>query len=66
MFREVLTGMAQRVRLENSLQLQRAKLIRPQQIKLEVASTLNSIDVELDADPKLRAKFDSIQIVVPE
>ena len=66
MFREVFSGMAQRVRLENSLQLQRAKHIRPQQIKLEVASTLNSIDVELDADPKLRAKFDSIQIVVPE
>lgn len=66
MFREVLSGMAQRVRLENSLQLQRAKHIRPSQIKLEIASTLNSIDVELDADPKLRAKFDSIQIVVPE
>ena len=66
MFREVLNGMAQRVRLENSLQLQRAKHIRPSQIKLEIASTLNSIDVELDADPKLRAKFDSIQIVVPE
>ena len=66
MFREVLNGMAQRVRLENSLQLQRARHIRPSQIKLEIASTLNSIDVELDADPKLRAKFDSIQIVVPE
>lgn len=66
MFREVFSGMAQRVRLENSLQLQRAKHIRPSQIKLEIASTLNSIDVELDADPKLRAKFDSIQIVVPE
>jgi hypothetical protein len=66
MFREIFSGLAQRVRLENSLQLQRAKLVRPSQIKLEVSVTLNNIDVELDADPKLRAKFESISIVVPE
>lgn len=66
MFREIFSGIAQRVRLENSLQLQRAKLVRPLQIKLEVAVTLNDIDTQLAAEPTLRAKFNSISIVVPE
>jgi hypothetical protein len=66
MFREIFQGIGQRVRLENSLQLQRAKLIRPQQIKLEVSVTLNDIDQQLAADAALKAKFDSITIVVPE
>ncbi len=66
MFREIFAGIAQRIRLENSLQLQRAKLVRPSEIKLEVAVTLNAIDVQLDADPKLKAKFESITLVVPE
>ena len=66
MFKEIFSGMAQRVRLENSLQLQRAKHIRPAQIRLEVAVTLNDIDSQLDADAKLKARFESTTIVVPE
>lgn len=66
MFREIFQGIAQRIRLENALQLQRAKLVRPSEIKLEVAVTLTAIDVQLEADAKLKARFDSINLVVPE
>ena len=65
LIREVLNGYAQRLRLENSLQLQRAKLTRPDEIKLTIAKTLVAIDVELE-DEKLKAKFASINLTVPE
>jgi len=63
--KELFSGYSKRIRLENSLQLQRAKLTRPPQVKLEVCTILNGIDEELN-DPKLRALFDSIAITVPE
>jgi len=66
MLKEIFSGIAQRVRLENSLQLQRAKLVRPPQIRVEIAVILNDIDTTIDADPKLRAKFETITLVVPE
>ena len=65
LIREVTTGWAKRVRLENSLALQAAQLIRPAQIKLTVAVTLNDIGTQLDADPKLKKQFDAVKIVVP-
>ena len=65
LIREVINGYAQRMRLENSLQLQSAQLIRPSQIKLGIAKTLVTIDVELKDKP-LKAKFESITLTIPE
>lgn len=64
MFRSLFAGISQRITLENSLQLQKAKLIRPPQIKLEVAQTLHAIDQQLE-DKALKKVFDSIKIEVP-
>ena len=66
LFSEVLSGYARRIRLENSLKLQEAQLVRPAQVKLSIASTLNGIDEQLVADKKLKAKFDSITLTIPE
>jgi hypothetical protein len=65
LIREVTTGWAKRIRLENSLALQAATHVRPAQIKLSVAITLNDISTQLDADAKLKKQFDSIKIVLP-
>lgn len=65
MFGEIFKGIAQRVRLENSLQLQRAQLVRPREIKIEIAKKYREIQVELVADPELRTIYDSINLVVP-
>ena len=65
LIREVTTGWAKRVRLENSLALQAATIVRPAQIKLHVATTLNDIATQLDADAKLKKQFDSIKLTLP-
>ena len=65
LIREVMNGYAQRLRLENSLQLQRAQHVRPAEIKLAIAKTLTSIDIEL-RDKELKQRFDSINLVLPE
>jgi len=65
LFREVFSGYAHRMRLENSLQLQSAKILRPVQIKLQVATVMRGITTEL-ADPALKAEFDKIELTVPE
>lgn len=66
MFRDVISGFSQRIRLENSLQLQRALHLRPSQVQLEVAKGLVNIDEQLDADPKLKKRFAAVKISVPE
>lgn len=63
---EIFSGYARRIRLENALTLQRAQLVRPAQITLEIASTLNAIDEQLATDAKLKAKFDTIKLTIPE
>ena len=65
LIREVVAGYAQRLRLENSLQLQRAQLVRPVEIRLNIAKTLVAIDVELK-DQELKKRFDSINLKLPE
>lgn len=65
LIREVTTGWAKRIRLENSLALQAATYVRPAQIKLTVATVLNDIGVQLEADPKLKKQFDAVKIVLP-
>lgn len=65
LIREVTTGWAKRIRLENSLALQAATYVRPAQIKLTVATVLNDISVQLDADPKLKKQFNDVKIVLP-
>ena len=65
LIREVTTGWAKRIRLENSLALQAATYVRPAQIKLTVATVLNDISVQLDADAKLKAQFDAVKIILP-
>jgi hypothetical protein len=66
MIREVVAGFSQRIRLENSLQLQRAMHLRPEQVRLEVAKGLVHIDEQLTADPKLAKRFNAVKITVPE
>jgi hypothetical protein len=65
LIREVTTGWAKRIRLENSLALQAATYVRPAQIKLSVAITLNDISTQLDADAKLKKQFHDVKIVLP-
>ena len=65
LIREVVNGYAQRLRLENALQLQRAKLTRPSEIKLTIAKTLVAIDEQLE-DPKLKQRYESITLTIPE
>lgn len=64
MFRELINGFSQRVRLENSIQLQKAKLVRPRQVKLEVAHVFKDIADQLK-DTELKAQYDIIAIEVP-
>lgn len=63
--KEMFAGYAQRIRMENSLQLQKAKLVRPPQIKLEITEILIRIDDQLQ-DPRYKTVFDGITINVPE
>lgn len=65
MFRELINGFSQRVRLENSIQLQKAKLIRPKQVKLEIAHVFKDITDQLNGDPVLKAEYDSINLELP-
>lgn len=64
MFRELVNGFSQRVRLENSIQLQKAKLVRPRQVKLEVAHVFKDIGDQLK-DTELKAHYDSIVLEAP-
>lgn len=64
MFRELINGFSQRVRLENSIQLQKAKLVRPRQVKLEVAHVFKDIADQLK-DTELKAQYDTITLEVP-
>ena len=64
-FREVLQGWTKRVRLENSVALQRAITVRPAQVQLECSTILRDINVQLKADKELKAVYDSIKITVP-
>jgi hypothetical protein len=64
MFRELINGFSQRVRLENSIQLQKAKLVRPRQVKLEVAHIFKDIADQL-TDPALKTQYDAITIEAP-
>jgi len=64
LIKEVFAGYAHRMRLENSLQLQKAKILRPVQIKLDIAHAMTAITNEL-ADPALKAEYDKITLEVP-
>jgi len=63
--KEIFAGYSNRIRLENSLQLQKAKHIRPPQIKLEIAASLNSIAAELRNDAQLKEQYDKITLEIP-
>lgn len=65
LFREVTAGWAKRIRLENSVALQRAEYVRPAQVRLEVSTILNDINVQLKADKDLQKVYDSVKITVP-
>lgn len=65
MFREVLLGWTSRVRLENSVALQRSILVRPAQVQVQCSTILRDINVQLKADKELKAVYDSIKITVP-
>lgn len=65
LFREVTAGWARRVRIENSIAEQRATLVRPAQVKLEVVTILHDINVQLKADPELKKLWDTVKITVP-
>lgn len=66
LMKEIFSGYAHRVRLENSLRLQEAKIVRPEQVKLDIAAKLTAVEAELTANPQLKAKFDSVKLTVPE
>jgi hypothetical protein len=63
--KEVLSGYSARIRLNNSLELQKAKHIRPSQIKMEIAVIKTAIANELKDNAELKAQYDSITLEVP-
>lgn len=65
LIREVTAGWSRRVRLENHVALQRAELVRPAQVRLEVVTILHDINIQLKADPELKKLWDAIKITVP-
>lgn len=65
LIKDIFAGYSQRIRLENSLQLQKAKHIRPSQIKLEIATIHNNIASELRNDAQLKEQYDKIVLEVP-
>ncbi len=65
LIKEVINGYASRVRLENSLQLQKAKEVRPPQVKLEIAAIHRGIAQQLATDPELKAQYDAIKLEIP-
>jgi hypothetical protein len=65
LIKDIFAGYSARIRLENSLQLQKAKHTRPPQIKLEIAATLNGIATELRNDAQLKEQYDKINLEVP-
>jgi len=65
LIREVTSGWARRVRLENHVALQRAELVRPAQVRLEVTTILHDINTQLKADPELKKLWDTVKITVP-
>jgi hypothetical protein len=64
LFKEIMSGYASRIRLENSLQLQKSKLVRPSQIKMEIAVIKTGIANELKGDAELKAQYDAITLEV--
>jgi len=65
LIRTAFAGMVQKMELENALQLQKHEQLRPKQIQLQIAEGLNAIDAQLEADPKLKKRFDTIKLVLP-
>lgn len=65
LIKEVFAGYSARIRLENSLQLQKSKHIRPSQIKMEIAAVHNRIANELRSDAQLKEQYDKIVLEVP-
>lgn len=65
LFREITSGWARRIRLENHVALQRAEYVRPAQVRMEVSTILHDINVQLKADKDLKAVFDSVKITLP-
>jgi hypothetical protein len=65
LFKEVLSGYSARIRLNNSLELQKAKLVRPSQIKMEIAVIKTAIANELKENAELKAQYDDIKLEVP-
>lgn len=65
LFREITSGWAKRIRLENHVALQRAEHVRPAQVRMEVSTILHDINVQLKADKDLKAVYDSVKITLP-
>ena len=65
LIKEIFAGYSARIRLENNLQLQKAKHIRPPQVKLEIAGVLNGVANQLRNDPQLKEQYEKIQLEVP-
>ncbi len=65
LIKEIFAGYSARVRLENNLQLQKAKHIRPPQVKLEIATVLNGVANQLRNDTQLKEQYDKITLEVP-
>lgn len=65
LFRTVIAGYAERLEDENHLQLQKHRLLRPDQVRVEIARGLCAIDDQLSADPKLKKRFDKVVLTMP-
>jgi hypothetical protein len=65
LIKDIFAGYSQRIRLENSLQLQKAKHIRPSQITMEIAVVKTAIANELKDNAELKAQYEAVKLEVP-
>jgi hypothetical protein len=63
--KEIVAGYSARGRLENNLQLQKAKHVRPPHVKLEIATVLNGVANQLRNDAHLKEHYYKITLEVP-
>jgi hypothetical protein len=64
--RTLIAGKVQLIKQEQHWQLEMARVVRPEQIKLKAAEQLNAVKSTLKADPDLLATFKTLKLTLPE
>jgi len=65
LIRTYLAGKAKEVRRDQHHTFEVNSVVRPMAIKIRGASQISEMQQQLDADPKLKAVFDSLKLTNP-